>query len=100
MQNDEIQVRRLDDGDHRGAFVVERDGKRLAEMTYSMAGKELAMIDHTEVSDELRGRGVGRKLLDAAVAWARAGAIKIVPVCPYAASQFERDPSIRDVLST
>lgn len=94
-----LEVRRIDDGDHRGAFIVERHQKRLAEMTYSMAGDELAMIDHTDVSKELRGQGVARKLLDAAVAWARESSKKIVPVCPFAAAEFQKDPSIGDVLA-
>ena len=53
---------------HRGAFVIERDGKHLAEMTYTMAGSR-AIIDHTTVDDALRGTGAGRKLVEAAVQW-------------------------------
>ncbi len=87
------------DGDHRGAFVRTKDGKRIAEMTYSMAGTGKAMIDHTWVSEELRGQGVARQLLDAAVAWARKDQLKIIPVCPYAKAEFDKDPSIGDVLS-
>ena len=82
-----------------GAFVIERDGKRLAEMTYHVSRNGPTVIDHTEVSDELRGQGIARKLLDALVAWARASKIKIEPRCPYAKAQFEKDASIRDVLA-
>jgi uncharacterized protein len=81
------------------AFIVERDGKRLAEMTYHVSNEGPTWIDHTEVSDELRGQGVGRKLLDALVAWARAENIKLVPSCSYARSVFDKDPTIRDVLA-
>lgn len=84
----------------RGAFVVTREGARLAEMTYSRVNANLVMIDHTEVSDALRGQGAGRKLLDDAVAWARETNTRIIPVCPFARAQFDKDPSIRDVLST
>jgi uncharacterized protein len=82
---------------HRGAFYIEQDGKRLAEMTYSRANAALVIIDHTEVDSSLRGEGVGRKLLDAAVDWARATKTKIAATCPFASAQFEKDPSIRDV---
>jgi predicted GNAT family acetyltransferase len=84
---------------HRGAFFIEESGKRIAEMTYSRANKSLVIIDHTEVSPSLAGQGVGRRLLDATVAWARATQTKIVATCPYASAQFAKDPSIRDVLA-
>jgi predicted GNAT family acetyltransferase len=84
---------------HRGAFYVEQDGKRLAEMTYSRANASLVIIDHTEVSASLRGEGVGRRLLDAAVDWARATQTKLRATCPFASAQFDKDPSIRDVLA-
>ena len=84
---------------HRGAFYIEQDGKRLAEMTYSRANSSLVIIDHTEVSPGLRGEGVGRQLLDAAVEWACATGTKITATCPFASAQFEKDPSLRDVLA-
>ena len=56
---------------HRGAFVIEQDGKRLAEMTYTVAGTRV-IIDHTSIDDALRGTGAGRQLVQAAVEWARA----------------------------
>jgi predicted GNAT family acetyltransferase len=84
---------------HRGAFFIARDGKRLAEMTYSRANEALVIIDHTEVDASLSGQGVARRLLDAAVAWARETDTKVMATCPYASAQFAKDPSIRDVLA-
>ena len=84
--------------DHKGAFVMERDGKRLAEMTYSMAGIR-AIIDHTTVDDALRGTGAGKKLVEAAVQWARTEKLKILPLCPFAKSVFDKTPAYADVLS-
>jgi uncharacterized protein len=84
---------------HRGAFFIEQDGKRLAQMTYSRANASLVIIDHTEVDASLGGQGVGRKLLDATVRWARETHTKIMATCPFASAQFAKDPSIRDVLS-
>ena len=83
----------------RGAFYYEQDGKRLAEMTYSRANASLVIIDHTEVDASLGGKGVGRQLLDAAVKWARETHTKVMATCPFAKAQFEKDPSIRDVLA-
>jgi len=91
------EVRREQTG-HRGAFFIERGGKRLAEMTYSAAGKSMIIIDHTDVSDELRGTGASARLVEAAVQWARAEGKKIVPLCPFAKSVFDKTPIYRDVL--
>jgi predicted GNAT family acetyltransferase len=84
---------------HRGAFFYQQDGKRLAEMTYSRANASLVIIDHTEVDASLGGQGVGRQLLDAAVKWARETHTKVMATCPFAKAQFEKDPTIRDVLA-
>ena len=85
--------------DHRGAFFIDQDGRRVAEMTYTRASDSLVIIDHTEVDPSLGGQGVGRRLLDAAVRWARETHTKVIATCPYASAQFARDPSIRDVLA-
>jgi predicted GNAT family acetyltransferase len=84
----------------RGAFFIERDGVRRAEMTYSRVDPSIVIVDHTEVSQALQGLGVARKLLDATVAWARESKTKIIATCPYAKAQFEKDASIRDVLKS
>jgi len=84
--------------DHRGAFTWVEDGKRLAEMTYTVAGTHV-IIDHTQVDDSLRGKGVGRKLVQAAVEWARAEHQRLLPLCPFARSVFDKTPEYADVLA-
>ena len=82
----------------KGAFFVEQNGRQLAEMTYVWAGQERIIIDHTEVSDELRGQGAGKQLVAAAVDFARERSIHIMPLCPFAKSVFGRVPEFQDVL--
>ncbi len=82
----------------KGAFYIEQSGERLAVMTYSKAGTDRIIIDHTEVSDELRGQGAGKKMVEAAVAYVRAKQISIVPLCPFARSVFNKHPELKDVL--
>ena len=83
---------------HRGAFVWQQDGKRLGEMTYTVAGSRV-IIDHTQVDDSLRGKGVGAKLVRAAVDWARKENARLLPLCPYAKSVFDKTPDYADVLA-
>ena len=65
------------------AYVGSADSPGAA-MTFSMAGPRLMIIDHTEVGEAMRGKKVGRQLLDQLVAKARAENLKILPLCPYA----------------
>ena len=58
----------------------------------------LLIIDHTDVNDQFRGQGLGRKLLNELVAFARGRNIKVIPLCPFANSVFDKDLSILDVL--
>ncbi|MCC5936961.1 MAG: N-acetyltransferase [Lunatimonas sp.] len=82
----------------KGSFFIEQDQQVVGEMTYSRAGEKLIIIDHTEVGDVLRGTGAGKKLVLAAVSWARENDLQIMPLCPFAKSVFERNPELGDVL--
>jgi len=90
-------VRREERGTSGGRWVGILDGHE-AEMTYSRASAVLVIIDHTEVPDALRGRGVGQVLVQRAVEDARREGFKILPLCPFARSQFQRHPEWADVL--
>lgn len=70
----------------------------LAEMTYTMPSLDKMIIEHTEVSDELRGQHVGYDLVAAAVEYARAHHIKILPLCPFANAVFKKKKDYEDVL--
>jgi predicted GNAT family acetyltransferase len=82
---------------HRGEFFIERDGRRLGKLTYT-SSPGLTILDHTEVDDALRGTGAGRRLVEAAVIWARAEKRQLLPLCPFARSVFDKTPAFADVL--
>ena len=56
------------------------------------------IIEHTEVDDSLAGKGVGKQLVSTAVDFARTNNIKIIPLCPFAKSVFDRVKEWQDVL--
>ena len=95
MKNPTIQ---LEETATKGKAYIGTITEILAEMTFSKVGTTMIIIDHTEVSDALRGQGAGRKLLNKIVEMARERDLKILPLCPYAKSVFDKDASIRDVL--
>lgn len=71
-------------------FTLEEDG-HTAELIYHLHGNRLALI-HTEVPDELGGRGIGGKLVQAAIERAGKEGLTIVPNCPFARSWLEKHP--------
>jgi predicted GNAT family acetyltransferase len=94
-----MDIKQIEHGS-KGAFVIDEGFERLAEMTYSKAGEKIIIIDHTDVSDKLRGKGAGKQLVLKAVEHARMNHIKILPLCPFARSVFDKSPELSDVLNT
>jgi predicted GNAT family acetyltransferase len=82
----------------RGEFVIERDGVRVGELTYKLAGSRMTIL-HTEAAASLRGGGAARKLVDAAMVWARAENLKVASRCSYASALLDRAPRYADVLA-
>lgn len=87
-----------EDNGKKGKFFIMANNMQAAEMTYTWAGTERIIIDHTEVSDVLRGQSAGKKMVIQAVEFARKKGIKIIPLCPFANSVFQKMEEIRDVL--
>ncbi len=87
------------DRESKGFFKATEDNKEAGRMTYSWAGDDRFIIDHTEVNPEFSGKGVGQKMVEAAVAYARENNLKIIPLCPFAKAQFDRHADWKDVLT-
>ena len=93
-----MEIKQKDDGS-KGSFYIEVDGKKAGETTYVWAGPDKIIIDHTEVSDVLKGKNAGKQLVNKAVEFAREKNIKILPLCPFAAALFRKTPDYKDVLA-
>lgn len=90
---------KFEESESKGAFYIEESGKRVAEMTISKAGGNILIIDSTHVDDALRGKNAGKQLVEAAVKHARDHQYKIIPLCPFAKSVFEKVKDYQDVLN-
>ncbi|WP_395078346.1 GNAT family N-acetyltransferase [Gracilimonas sp.] len=86
------------ESDSKGEFFMEDNGTRIAEMTYSKAGSDKIIIDHTEVTDEGRGKGLGKQLVKRGVEFARENELTVLPLCPFAKSIIQKTPEFQDVL--
>ena len=79
-------------------YIGDSEENPLAEMTYVPSNEDLIIIDHTYVSEELTGRGIGKLLLKELVDWARLEGKKIMPLCPYAKAQMEKNQEYHDMI--
>lgn len=97
-ENIHMDIQHEDNG-KRGKFFISENGHNIAAMTYSWSGAKLITIEHTEVSDQLKGQGIGNKLVAAAVDWMRNNDIKVIPLCPFAKKILTRGLEYADILA-
>lgn len=95
--NQPTNIEREDDG-KKGRFVIYEKGKVAGEMTYTWAGESKFIIDHTGVEPGFEGKGYGKKMVYSAVNYARENGLSIIPLCPFAKAEFEKNKSLWDAL--
>lgn len=78
-------------------YVGDNEEDPLAKMELVYNGDDI-IIDHTFVSEKLRGQNVGRQLLDKVVGFAREKNKTIIAICPYAKAQLNKNKDYKDVL--
>jgi len=83
----------------RGTFDLNIDGQRLGFLSYSLDDDTTMYVDYVQVDPSLRGKQVGRRLVHAAVEWARASHRHVVPICSYARSVLKDTPAYGDVFT-
>ena len=83
----------------KGMFYVGAGGDIIAELVYTKPAENKMIIEHTEVDESLKGKGIGLQLVHTAVEYARTHNMKIIPLCPFAKSIFDKKPEFRDVLA-
>lgn len=77
-------------------FELAVDGHR-AVAAYQLEGDTI-VFTHTEVPPEIEGRGVGTKLIQAALDSARDRGLTVVPQCRFVRAYMEKHPETRDML--
>lgn len=89
-------IQQVNDDKH-GYFVALDNDVVAGKMFYTWAGADKFIIDHTEVNVGFEGKGVGKQLLMEVVKFAREKQLKIMPLCPFAKSMFDKMTEIKDV---
>lgn|SRR6185503_13520746 len=80
----------ISDNQAEGRFELTVDG-HTAFLAYERTNKTLTLV-HTQVPDALRGRHLGDRLVDAALAYGRDHGLQTIVVCPFARSYLRRHP--------
>lgn len=84
----------------KGSFYIETDNIKVAELIYTHIEEGKISIDHTEISDTLKGQGIGYKLIDALVEYLRTNNLNAIPLCSFANAVFKKKSSLyADVLA-
>ena len=79
-----------------GRFSTRLDGHQ-AELAYRRQDGRL-LIDHTGVPRAIGGRGVAGELVKAALDYARAEGLRVVPLCSYSGEYIRRHPGYADLV--
>jgi predicted GNAT family acetyltransferase len=77
-------------------FELQVDGG-LADCSYRLGGGVMDIV-HTGVPPRSEGRGIAARLVQAALAHARAQGLKVRPTCSYVAAYMRRHADTHDLL--
>ncbi|MDD3005287.1 GNAT family N-acetyltransferase [Flavobacterium sp.] len=91
-----IKIQQEENGS-KGRFVLYENDNFAGKMTYTYAGLDKIIIDHTGVEEQYNGRGFGKDLFNKVIAFARSKNLKVIPLCPFAKKMFDRDETLNDL---
>ncbi len=86
------EAAQVTDNNAESRFELRAEG-RSAELLYRRNGRRLILV-HTEVPVALEGRGIGGRLVTAAVVHAAEQGLTIVPLCAFARGWLKRHPGV------
>jgi predicted GNAT family acetyltransferase len=78
-------------------FEVRIDGY-LSKLDYIRDGKNF-VITHVGVYPEHRGQGIAAKIVQTALEYAKQNALRVIPMCGYAAAYIRRNPQYIELTS-
>jgi len=88
---------RHEEQDGKGSFTAWDGDTRAALVAYSRLSPTELLVDHTETFPGYQGRGLGQRIVLHVFAWARSNNHKLMPLCPYTRTVFDRFPEWGDV---
>lgn len=80
-----------------GQFDLYYNTEKAGEITFQWDGERRMAIDHTEVFEGFNGKGIGKKLVQHCVHYAREKGYQIKTICPFAAKVFDVEETYNDL---
>ncbi len=87
----------IHDNTDRHRFEIDLGDGSLAIAQYTLPEGKI-MFTHTEVPPAHEGQGIGRALIEHALAAARERGLKVIPICPFFAAYIQKHPEVQDLL--
>ncbi|RVU54242.1 GNAT family N-acetyltransferase [Anaerosphaera multitolerans] len=90
-------VYKFEEGKDHNRFAAYVDAVEAGEVTYSSAGDNILIIDHTYVDENYRGMDIAVQLVKHVVDLAIEDNKKIIPLCPFARREFNNKPEYQKI---
>jgi predicted GNAT family acetyltransferase len=78
-------------------YVIEVDGDPAGFAQYRDRGRAISFV-HTEIDERYEGRGLGGRLVSAALDDVRSQGLAVLPFCPFVRGYIERHPEYLDLV--
>ncbi len=75
--------------DRSGIYYSDEEGEVLAKILYVIKDDHL-VIEHTIVSEKLKGQGLGKKLVDEVEEYAKKEGLNLQATCPFAKAYLDK----------
>lgn len=82
----------------KNRFELEVEGK-IAIIEFQKIEPNVLDLIHTEVPDELAGKGIGSKLVSGALEHCKDNNLQIIPSCPFIKSYIDKHPEWKELLA-
>lgn len=96
--NTEYEQLQVEKNESKKRFELEVDGF-LSFINYQEEDKKIKLI-HTEVAEELAGRGVGSALVEKTLSYIEAQGYSLYPYCPFVFAYIKRHPDWKRIVDS
>ncbi|EJV7173001.1 N-acetyltransferase [Escherichia coli] len=84
---------------HNKFYINYAQGNQIAEIVFVPTGENLAIIEHTDVDESLKGQGIGKQLVAKVVEKMRREKRKNISLCSFAKHEFDKTREYDDIRS-